>query len=539
MIKASNVLLACFFLLYSCHPVHAQQTTSSGVSVDFENATLSEVIFLVSELTGAGFVYTDLETPKPVTWSQKNISRADLMSTFAKVVSTLGYSCQLIKGKTNFYTIKPDALVTDGSGDAIGVYHLKNVSAESITDSAAALYGTRLTISFQEENQALVFSGSPGLVEDFASLLERIDQPRATDIATIRLQHISVRAAMKALTDLSIFEDAAFPDYWNRSILVHGDAYKQNVARATLMAIDQPQEGWVDQVGFVHTIAADQAVVILQGLYPGLEIREVATNRILISGEDQLVDQASVTLTKIDGTGLQVKVEAVIAYLTDREFKELGIRLSYDNASFFGAINDTIIDSLITRNTGLLIDYFDDILGLTFAAEKGKAHGQILSSPVLTVLNGQEARIHVGQNVPYLSEANVDKNNGQDVGTSIKREDVGITFRVTPSIEPDGDFIHLTVDQIVSNVTSDSELSQDAIDIILDKKEISSTVLVGNGDTIFLGGLRSEESGNATDHIPFLGELPLIGPLFSYHVEKQETRHLVVSLRVNVIGKSG
>jgi general secretion pathway protein D len=114
---------------------------------------------------------------------------------------------------------------------------------------------------------------------------------------------------------------------------------------------------------------------------------------------------------------------------------------------------------------------------------------------------------------------------------------VGITFKVQPYIEPSGDFIHLKVDQIVSNITGDSALGQQAVDIVFDKKEISSTVVVADGDTIFLGGLRSDELGTATDQIPFFSSLPFIGPLFTYDADKHERRHLVVSLRVNVIEK--
>jgi type IV pilus assembly protein PilQ len=61
--------------------------------------------------------------------------------------------------------------------------------------------------------------------------------------------------------------------------------------------------------------------------------------------------------------------------------------------------------------------------------------------------------------------------------------------------------------------------------------------MVADGDTIFLGGLRSEEKGSAKDYIPLLGELPIIGKLFTYDVAQNENRHLIVSLRVNVIGK--
>ncbi len=508
------------------------------IDVDFENVALSELVFLVARTTGLGFVYTDPDNTL-ITWSQQRIYKDDLLSAFIRAVSVYGFTVQPLDKKLRLFSVKPESSLSSGSYGVSAVYQLRYATAESVKDSVDSLFGTRLTLTFFENNNCVAFSGGPEVVKEFLSLLPRIDQPPTDNILSIRLQHISVRSALKALTDLAIFADkSVFPDYWNRSILVHGNDHQQFLARAVLAAMDKPQEDWVDQVAWIHSMNVDQAVNVLSGLYPDLEIRKVAADRLLLSGAPGHVDKASVTLSHIDGTGLQVKVEAVIAYLTDREFRELGLRLAYDSSSMRAVVNDNIAQSLITRNTGLLLDYFNQTLGLDVAAKEGQAHGEILSSPVLTVLNGQTASIHVGQNVPFLERANFDKNDGTETGTSIKRQDIGLSFRITPSIEPGGDFIHLQVYQELSHVTDDSELSQDAVDIVFDKKEISSTVLVGNGDTIFLGGLRTEEQGHATDYIPFLGELPLIGRLFSYDVDQVETRHLVVSLRVNVVGKT-
>ncbi|MCB2216116.1 MAG: hypothetical protein KQH59_08610 [Desulfobulbaceae bacterium] len=541
-------IITALLLLLTATSTPAMQTVQTGdprhnpdnyISVDFDNAPLKEVIFTIADYAGAPFVFNDLGDLL-ISWTQRDIYKHDVITAFTAAVTAIGLTCQLIDGPNPFYLIKQDSQLTQGGAEhATGIYHLQNISAEAVKDAAEILYGQKLSVGFFEGNQTVAFSGSTGLVQDFSKLLQQIDRPLDDDLEVIRLKHISVRTGLKALADLQVLEsNSFFPDHWNSSILVRGTAHQRSVARLALNAIDQPQEGWVDQVAFVHTTGVDQATEILTGLYNQLEIRTIGSNRLLISGPADQVDKATATLTRIDGTGLQVKVEAIIAYLTDREFKELGLRLSYENSSFFGAINNNILDTLITRNTGLLIDYFNDVLGLSFAAKDGNAHGEILSSPMLTVLNGQAARIHVGQNVPYLSRANFNQNDGQDTGTSIERQDVGITFRVQPYIEPDGDFIHLTVDQVVSNVTGDSALGQQAVDIIFDKKEISSTVLVADGDTIFLGGLRTEETGKATDHIPFLSALPIIGQMFTYDADQHEQRHLIVSLRVNVIEKN-
>ena len=515
----------------------SRNNVKNYISVEFNQAPLTDIVIMVSEYTGQSFV---ISAPEDIflSWIEPNIFKENLLDSFRLAIISAGLTLHKVDGKRDLHVIRKTASVIPNSKSSLGFYHLKNISPEALTDTSEVLYGGSLSINVLEDTKVVIFSGSPPLVSQFLDLLSKIDVPNDTDIVSIRLKHVSVSSAVKALTDTKLLQDNNFfADHWNRSLVIKGSAYERQVAQAILSSIDLPQTGWIDRLEYIYSVDSESVVALLNGAAPNVEVRPVAENRILISGFEKDVEKASVLLHKVDGSGLQVKVEAIIAYLTDRQFNELGVKLSYQNDSRNYAVNSNLIDTLITKNTGILLDYFNDVLGITFAAEDGIAHGELLSSPVLTVLNGEQARIHVGQNVPYLSKANVNQNDGQTTGTSIERKDIGLTFTVNPVIEPDGDFIHLKVNQVVSNITDDSELSQDAVDITIDKKEISSTVLVADGDTIFLGGLRSEENGQATDYIPFLGELPLIGKLFSYKSEQKENRHLIVSLRVNVIGR--
>lgn len=507
------------------------------IGVEFDNAPLSEIVILVSEVTGNSFVISSDQAIN-LTWVEQNIHKEELISRFNQVIGGAGLILHSIAGMPPLYVIKSKASVVASSSYSFGYYRLRNLDSRSLKDTSEVLYGGALTVHPLENSPVVVFTGSPELVGQFMNLLSKIDIPQENDFEIIRVKNISVKTAIKALADTKLIKDNTFfPDYWNRSIIVKGSPYERQVARAVIGSIDKPQTGWIDQLEYIRTVDSEAVISVLGSTCENVEVRKVAADRVLISGFEQDVDKASALLHKIDGTGLQVKVEAIIAYLTDREFKELGIRLSGSGANFIGSLNQSVINKIITPNTGLLLDYFNDQLGISIAAKEGKSHGEILSSPVLTVLNGQQARIHVGQNVPYLSTANFNKNDGTETGTSIERQDIGITFNVRPSIEPGGEFVHLEVSQEVSNVIDDSELSQDAIDIIVDKKEIQSTVMIADGDTIFLGGLRSEENGTAKDYVPLLGELPILGKLFTYDVEQKENRHLIVSLRVKVIGK--
>ncbi len=530
----------------------------SCIAVDFDRARLSEVAFLVSEVTGEGFVFNEADDAPQVSWSQQNLPKKEILPTFIKVLTSLGLTVHRIEG-SNFWAIRGEpALVAGADKFSSGVYHLKHLDADAVNKSADALYGKRLAAFGAKGSKVIAFSGDPDLVADFSRMLADIDQPPQTDsgIASIRLKHISVRTAVSALNDLNIFGKSSskqdsqegegkksstsrssgiFPDYWNRSVLVKGTKEQQDMALVALSAIDKPQEGLTDEVVFLQTVDVDQALSVLQSMYESLTIRKVAADRLLISGEDKLVERALAAVSRMDGTGLQVRVEAVIAYLTDREFRELGSKFGLHRSHLQASLNSSFSDVFPASYSGLLVDFFDRYLSAHVAANDGFAKGEILSSPVLTVLNGKEAKIVAGQNVPFISKKTTSSSKyDSEEGTSVERKDVGLSFTIQPVIRPDGDFITLNVSQELSSVNPESQLSN-AVDLIVDKKSVVSSVLVGNGDTIMLGGLRVDEVGKSVDMVPFLGEIPLLGQLFTYTAEKVETRHLVVSLRVNVI----
>ncbi len=534
-------LISFFFILFSFpsfaakHSLDTLKDPDNYLSVEFIEAPISEIIVLVSEYTGKSFVVSHPQSIK-LSWVEKNIYKSSLISSFSKAVSGAGFTIQKIPGRKDLFIIKNKASYVSGSDKTVSYYHLKNIIPDSLEDSAKILYGDSLAINPLEDSNIVLIAGAEKTVLDFTSLLQKIDIPKQTDIESIRLKNISVKAGIKALTDVKVIDDNSFyPDYWNRSIIIKGSEYQRNVASAVLLSIDKPQTGWIDQVEFVQATDTKNIVSVVSATCPGVELRRIGDNRILLSGNESDVNQASALIHKIDGTGIQVKIEAVIAYLTDREYLDIGARLRYVDSHNKYAVNDGLISSLTTANTGILVDFFRNF-GLTFAAENDHSHGRIISSPVLIVLNGRKAKIHVGQNVPYISK--IDEKSGDDKGTatSVKRKDLGISFSVFPLVDPSSDSVYLTVKQEISSLAPETENSSDTVDVIFNKNEINSTIRVSDGETIFLGGLRSDSDSDAETKIPFLGDIPGLGHLFSYKSDHSDSRHLVVSLRVKILG---
>jgi type II secretory pathway component GspD/PulD (secretin) len=400
-------------------------------SVEFDKAPLSEIVMVLAQYSGDSFVISSAEDLK-LSWAEKNIYKGDLIAKFKDVLLGAGYFISPSPNYKNLHIIKGNPYAIGGVKESLGFYKVKNLEFDSLKDTSETLFGKALAINKIEWTNVVLFSGNPDTVVQFSELLQKVDTPKDVDIATIHLKNISVKSAIKALSDTKLIKDESYyPDYWGRAIIVKGSNYEQNVARTIIKEIDKPQQGWVDQLEYVHTTETANIVEVLNSACPAIETRKIAADRILLSGTKDEVEKASVLLHKIDGSGMQVKVEAVIAYLTDTEFKELGVKLGYTDARNNAKLNSNLVDSLITQNTGMLLQYFNEFINVTAAAEEGKSHGEILSSPVLTVLNGQTAKISVGQNVPYISKANYNENDGTTTGTSVERKDVGITFTVT------------------------------------------------------------------------------------------------------------
>jgi general secretion pathway protein D len=176
-------------------------------------------------------------------------------------------------------------------------------------------------------------------------------------------------------------------------------------------------------------------------------------------------------------------------------------------------------------------------------AEASKGNVDVISSPSLMVLNNQEAKINVGQQVP-ISTGSSSVPLASGAGTpsfaqsnTIQYKDTGVTLEVTPRVNANG-MVIMGIKQIVSSVvnipTSGSTTTQQQTPTI-DKKEIESSVAILDGETIALGGLIDEQNTENKNGIPWLYQLPLIGPLFGSTTYDKTKNELVVLITPRVV----
>ena len=302
-------------------------------------------------------------------------------------------------------------------------------------------------------------------------------------------------------------------------------------------------------------LAAPQSVA----LSPGMIQADPATNSILINAPDAIYNNLRAALDKLDVRRAQVYVEALIAEITADKAAEFGVQwqnlrgagATDSSARAFGGTNFGgpgqnvlgISANPASAGRGLNIGIVKGLvkipgvgevlnLGLLVRALETDNNANILSTPTLLTLDNEEARIVIGQNVPFitgqyaLSGAATTPTPFQ----TVERRDVGLTLRVRPQIS-EGGTVRLQIYQEVSSVQD----TTNPAGVITNKRAVESMVLVDDGEIVVIGGLIQDSVKDGVEKVPLLGDLPVLGALFTYNTRSRVKTNLMVFLRPTVL----
>lgn len=491
------------------------------INFSFYDAPIRDIAVTVSELTNTSI--TGSFGDKRMTLVADDMDLSEVLPIFSSSLSSIGLT--LMKMDWGYVVRPVEQGVDPGAGWS--VHTLTYSRAEDLKAALSTALGTSGAVSAVGEKQILI-TGPSDQVRKYASMVRALDVARAADVERFPLKHLRVSTAIERLREENSLVKL-IPDYWGHAVIVQGSVQDRMMIQATLFAMDQPSPGIDSRVIPIHTQDPAQVLSIINGLYDGVSCF-IAGKSLLLSGPSDQVSAAERMITELDGSSVQVRVECVIASLTDQEFEELGIRLS-STGTISANLNAAGIASLLAPGPGLLVDIVSGTFSGSLASIESKFQGEVLSSPVVSALSGHAARIVVGQNVPFIDKQT--KTQAGESEYSVTRQDVGVSLSITPKVE--GDFIYLTIAQEVSNVDPSKT---NAVDLVTEKKQIESTVKLADGESIFLGGVKSTEKGSTREYVPILGWIPLVGEIFTYKKTTENSRNLVISLRPTIIRQS-
>ncbi|MEM8695343.1 MAG: type II secretion system secretin GspD [Pseudomonadota bacterium] len=307
-------------------------------------------------------------------------------------------------------------------------------------------------------------------------------------------------------------------------------------------------------------------------------------NAIIISAPPEMQRTLGELVRQLDTRRDQVLVEAIIVEISDAAARELGVQFLFggEDAPFAVTNYSNVQPRILDIAGGLLADELDQtttvingdvvttsensavsdllrenaarsILGarggfLGFATELGSdlifgailnavqedTDSNVLSTPSITTLDNQEASILVGQEIP-VSTGEALSNNFDNAFRTIQRENVGIELEVRPQINAGG-AIRLDIRQEVSSVAG--PVSDDFNELIINKREIDTTVTVNDGEIIALGGLLDDNERRTIQRIPILGDIPIIGELFRSRGRTRTKTNLMVFIRPTILSSA-
>lgn len=193
---------------------------------------------------------------------------------------------------------------------------------------------------------------------------------------------------------------------------------------------------------------------------------------------------------------------------------------SYDTlASALGGVNGAALSVVMGDWTALI------------SAVSSDTQSNILSSPSITVVDNEEAKFIVGEEVPVLTGSQTGSNNDNPFQT-VERKDVGVQLTVTPQIN-EGTSVQLTITQEVSNVLPAA--TNAAVDVSFAKRQLNTTVMVEDGQMIVLGGLIDEQTTESESKVPLLGDIPYLGRLFKSTSSSKTKRNLMVFIKPTIM----
>lgn len=467
----------------------------------------------------------------------------------------------------------------DRDTSATQMVMLKNAGAREIATSLQALVATgggenaapsAATVVPIDSSNAVAIRGDANTVGRLAAMARQLDQQAAsgTEIRVYWLEHADAEKLLPVLQQL-VGQSTSQPV--TASTPAAGGAAPASQAAAPVAAASS-------------SASSSSGGISTRG--PAIVTRYEGANAIIIAANSDVQRMLGETIRQVDTRREQVLVEAIIVEISDAAAKKLGVQFllgststgfaasNYSNASpnlltLAGAYGATQLGTTTTtvvapdgtrtttevQNSGDLASTLQEsaissltsatgailglggsigkngIFGAIINAVKSDTESNLLSTPSVMTLDNQKASILVGQQVPVTTGEALSQNFDNQFRT-VQRQDVGIKLEVKPQINTGG-AIKLFLKQEVSSVAG--PVSNSSSDLIINKREIETTVTVDDGEILALGGLLDDNERKTIERIPLLSDIPGLGELFKSRSKSRTKTNLMVFIRPTIL----
>ena len=557
--------------------------SQDSIILNYEDVDIKKVSQDIARFSKKTIILDPRVKGKITIYSNANLNSEQVWDVYLRTIQVNGFSTIEQDG---FLRVVPENEATrdntidvsDGSFET-AVIPLVNRSSEEILPMIKPITGRQSHLSSITSINSILLVDRVSNVSRVKSLLADLDKNNAAQISIIKLDNMSSIEAVRILDKLktqnnpTINQFVAIPFTSSNSVILSANKLITQNVKSTLEALDKDAiaDDSTDVI-YLKFAKADELAAILNSISSTfisdtegkktIITHHEKTNSIIVSSAEENLKSIKNIIAKLDIRRAQVLVEAIVVDLSESAAKKLGVEAIYtgdddssipigvtrfsgtgpDLLAIAGASDDeqdvtlttTAVSSLL--NTQGLVAGFGDMesgennfVGILNAIA-GDTDSNILSTPSILAMDNEPARLFIGQEIPITTGESLGTNNSNPFRTT-SRQEVGIELEITPQIN-EGSSVILNIKQGVSGVAG---VAESGFDLITNKREIETTVLVDNNQIIVLGGLIDEDKQEVVSKVPVLGSIPLVGRLFQSSSTSSVKKNLMVFLKPKIL----
>ena len=481
--------------------------------------------------------------------------------------------------------LAPEELVTR----VIAAQNVDSAELVKILRPLIPQYGQLAAVA---EPNIVIINDHADNIQRLIAIIEQIDVADEDEIVMVDLEHAwvgTVVAMLERVAPDQIGQGAVGPqkinlvaNERNNTLVVRGKSRPVAEVLKIIAKLDQPATNagstrvFYLSYGDAPAIAEILSSIVSESGEEGKQETQIqadeSLNAIVVRAERSQIADIEEILKKLDVRRHQVLIEGAIVEVSMTDTRDLGVDFTAVDTSGSDTSSTPLVTSPLTGAIQSLIQGAQvldpdtgepsgelsvlqgafalqdptlgvaklDMDGVTFAATiqalQTNSNANLLSTPSLMTLDNQEAKIVVGNEVPFRTGSFSTTGDGsQNPFTTIQREDVGLQLTVTPHVH-DGETVLLEVSQEITNIVPEAPIGNAGFsDVVTSKRTIETSVIAEDGQTIILGGLIQDDITINDARVPFLGSIPGIGWLFRSESKSNIRRNLLIFLRATVI----
>ncbi len=564
------------------------------VTLDLNNVDITVFINLVGELTGRNFIVDPRVHGNVTVIAPSRIPVADLYRIFESVLQVHGFSAvaagpvvkivPVAEARTMNIDTGPAARpMPAGDEPVTRVIRLAHADADDVKRLLTPLASRNAVIGALAAANELVITDAAATVRRLMKIIHEIDVAgNRRDLAVVPLEYANAAKLAELLPGLFASRSAPVrgrptgtatfvaDERTNRLAVVAPEADLSGI-KELIALLDQKtlRERGKIRVYYLKNARAEDLVKVLQDLpgkgrdaqpAPGARpvlsqaigaFADAATNSLILSAESGEELQAlEEVIFRLDRPRSMVQVEVLIMEVNALDDLRIGVewtavgetRIDGKDAAVGGGFiqgsQESALPGFVTGAfpTGFSVGVFTeaiDIAGVKFnnltaliQAFQQEKDVTILSTPQILTTDQEEAKINVGKNIPFQTSTSTTFNESFN---SFEYRDVGTILKVTPQIS-DNETVRLVIGLEVSALESTTDFRPTTL-----KRTVDTSVQVKDSQTVVIGGLIEDSPSQSQTKVPLLGDIPLLGRLFTYETQSHQKTNLLVFLTPRVI----